>query len=48
MDKQSACDDSYICKSAIIKIQYFTTTDAERAAAKGIRATREESIEGRS
>lgn len=47
--KQSVYDDSYIRKSAIkYKIPYFTTTDAGRAAAKGIRAARENRIEVRS
>ncbi|VVB86100.1 Uncharacterised protein [uncultured archaeon] len=47
--KQSSYDDSYIRKSAIkFKIPYFTTTDAGRAAARGIRAAREESVEVRS
>jgi carbamoyl-phosphate synthase large subunit len=47
--KQSAYDDSYIRKSAIkFKIPYFTTTDAGRAAAKGIRAARENRIEVKS
>jgi carbamoyl-phosphate synthase large subunit len=44
--KQSFYDDSYIRKSAIkYKIPYFTTTDAGRAAAKGIKAARENRIE---
>jgi len=47
--KQSFYDDSYIRKSAIkYKIPYFTTTDAGRAAAKGIKAARENRIEVRS
>lgn len=47
--KQSAYDDSYIRKSAIkFKIPYFTTTDAGRAAAKGIKAARENRIEVKS
>lgn len=47
--KQSAYDDSYIRKSAIkFKIPYFTTTDAGRAAARGIRAARENRIEVKS
>ncbi|GFO98172.1 carbamoyl-phosphate synthase large subunit, partial [groundwater metagenome] len=47
--KQSVYDDSYIRKSAIrYKIPYFTTTDAGRAAARGIRAAREKSIEVKS
>ncbi len=47
--KQSFYDDSYIRKSAIkYKIPYFTTTDAGRAAAKGIRAAREDRIDVRS
>ena len=47
--KQSVYDDSYIRKSAIkYKIPYFTTTDAGRAAAKGIRAARENRIDVRS
>lgn len=47
--KQSIYDDSYIRKSAIkYKIPYFTTTDAGRAAAKGIRAARENRIDVRS
>ncbi len=47
--KQSTYDDSYIRKSAIkYKIPYFTTTDAGRAAAKGIKAARENHIEVRS
>lgn len=47
--KQGTYDDSYIRKSAIkFKIPYFTTTDAGRAAAKGIRAARENRIEVRS
>jgi carbamoyl-phosphate synthase large subunit len=47
--KQSVYDDSYIRKSAIkYKIPYFTTTDAGRAAAKGIRAAREDRIDVRS
>jgi carbamoyl-phosphate synthase large subunit len=47
--KQSAQDDSYIRKSAIkYKIPYFTTTDAGRAAAKGIKAARENRIEVKS
>lgn len=49
LGKQSAQDDSYIRKSAIkYKIPYFTTTDAGRAAAKGIRAARENRIEVKS
>lgn len=47
--KKSVYDDSYIRKSAIkYKIPYFTTTDAGRAAAKGIRAARENRIEVKS
>ncbi len=47
--KQSFYDDSYIRKSAIkYKIPYFTTTDAGRAAAKGIKAARENRIDVRS
>lgn len=47
--KQSAYDDSYIRKSAIkFKIPYFTTTDAGRAAARGIKAARENRIEVKS
>ncbi len=47
--KQGTYDDSYIRKSAIkFKIPYFTTTDAGRAAARGIRAAREDRIEVRS
>ena len=49
LGKQSVQDDSYIRKSAIkYKIPYFTTTDAGRAAAKGIRAARENRIEVKS
>jgi carbamoyl-phosphate synthase large subunit len=47
--KQGTYDDSYIRKSAIkFKIPYFTTTDAGRAAARGIRAARENRIEVKS
>jgi carbamoyl-phosphate synthase large subunit len=47
--KQSVYDDSYIRKSAIkYKIPYFTTTDAGRAVARGIRAAREKRIEVKS
>lgn len=43
--KEGAYDDSYIRKSAIkYNIPYFTTTAAALAAAKGIRAAREERI----
>jgi carbamoyl-phosphate synthase large subunit len=49
LGKQSAQDDSYIRKSAIkYRIPYFTTTDASCAAAKGIRAARENRIEVKS
>ena len=49
LGKQSVQDDSYIRKSAIkYKIPYFTTTDAGHAAAKGIRAARENRIEVKS
>ncbi len=47
--KQSAQDDSYIRKSAIkYKIPYFTTTNAGQAAARGIKAARENRIEVKS